>query len=131
MPAAEPLAGWRIVAAPAALDSLVTDPDSTALRLAPDDVLVVGSPAPPGVDDPHAIVEPDTGWSAFTFTETAFADGPAHRVEWALPSDRPALAQGLVAGVPAKVWFAMDGTVLVMCATAHAHDLGARIGADA
>lgn len=129
MPACETLHGWRVIATPAALDHLAwesTSADSFVLRLAPDDALVVSASRAPTVDDPHAIVEPDSGWSAWRYDEAAFEAVAAHHIEWSLPHDRPALAQGLVAGVPAKVWFA-GGTVLVICASAYAAELDIRI----
>ena len=131
MPASEALYGWRVVADPTALDTLSwssASPDSIVLRLAPDDALVLGATAV-HVDDPHAIVEPDSGWRGWRYSETAFAAHVAHHVEWTLPGERPALAQGLVAGVPVKLWFAGDGTVLVVCAAAYAAELTDRIGA--
>ena len=57
----------------------------------------------------------------------------ARHIEWPLPTERPALAQGAVAGVPAKVWLP-DGTgagrvgdVLLLTATAYADELTDRL----
>ena len=57
----------------------------------------------------------------------------ARHVEWPLPSERPALAQGAVAGVPAKVFLpdgiggAGAGDVLLLTATAYADELMDRL----
>ena len=50
----------------------------------------------------------------------------APHVEWHLPVDRPAFAQGRVAGVPAKLWLETD-RVLLVTATAHADELAERL----
>ena len=49
-------------------------------------------------------------------------------VEWALLDERPALAQGFVATVPARVWLP-DGSdrVLLITATAFADELAGRL----
>ena len=47
-------------------------------------------------------------------------------IEWPLPAERPALAQGFVAGVPAKLWLKADGALL-LCAAAYAHELTDRL----
>jgi hypothetical protein len=121
----EPLPGLRVVADPVALDGAIwAGPDVIVLRLAPDDALAIGAT---GVDlaDPHAIVEPDAGFSGAWLA----LDDVARHIEWPLPSERPALAQGAVAGVPAKV-FLPDGTagdVLLLTATAYARELMDRL----
>ncbi len=65
MPVFEPLPGVRVVADPAAIDALVAalPAQRPHLRLAPDDVLVIGT-AGVAVDDPDAIVEPEAGFVA-------------------------------------------------------------------
>ncbi len=123
MPVLEPLHGLRVVADPAALDAARWDgADVTVLRFAPDDALVLGALGV-DVDDDNAIVEPETG----------FVGGwlPLHEVlphvEWSLPTGRPALAQGMVAGVPAKLWIDGDGDVLLVTAAAYADELSGRL----
>ena len=48
-------------------------------------------------------------------------------IEWSLPVDRPAFAQGSIAGVPAKLWLAGDRTALLLTATAYADELERRL----
>ncbi|MFP5341710.1 MAG: hypothetical protein ACLGIJ_02110 [Candidatus Limnocylindria bacterium] len=123
MPGRERMPGVRVVAEPAALDGARWAGDGViVLRTAPDEALALGAT---GVEvaDPHAIVEADAG----------FVGGPvdlervmAH-VEWGLPAERPALAQGSIAGVPAKLWLTDAGALLVVQA-AWADELAERIG---
>ena len=121
----EPLPGLRVVADPVALDAAHwVGTEVTVLRFAPDDALAIGAT---GVDlaDDDAIVEPDTGFSGAWLP----LDAVARHIEWPLPSERPALAQGAVAGVPAKVFLpdgiadAGAGDVLLLTATAYADEL--------
>ena len=125
----EPLSGLRVVADPVALDAASwVGADVIVLRLAPDDALAIGATT---VDlaDPHAIVELEAGFSGAWLA----LDDVAGHVEWPLPAERPALAQGAVAGVPAKV-FLPDGAgarhvgdVLLLTATAYADELTERL----
>ena len=124
-PVLETLHGLRVVAEPEALDAARwVGTDLTVLRFAPDDALAIGATA---VDlaDPHAIVEPEAGFAGAWLA----LDDVAHHVEWSLPAERPALAQGAFAGVPAKL-FLPDGNgtgrvgdVLLLTATAYADEL--------
>jgi hypothetical protein len=125
VPALEPLHGLRVVADPAALDvALWRGEDVTVLRFAPDDAMALGATAV-DVADEHAIVESEVG---FAGAWLPLDDVLAH-LEWPLPTERPALAQGSIAGVPAKVWLPDDGdgTVLVITPTAYADELAGRL----
>ena len=103
MPALEPLPGLRVVADPAALDARALarpdDVDRPALRAR----TTRSRSAPTGVevDDPDAIVEPEAGFVGAWLAGRAVV---ARHIEWPLPTERPALAQGSIAGVPAKLW---------------------------
>ena len=100
MPALERLRGLRVVADPAALDAARwTGVDVLALRLAPDDTLAIGATGVE-LEDDHAIVEDERGYVG---AWCGLAEVARH-AEWSLPTVRPALAQGAIAGVPAKVW---------------------------
>lgn len=114
--------GLRVVGDPAALDAARwTGDDILVLRLAPDETLALGATAV-DVDDANAIVEDEAG---FTACAVDIDDVMAH-VEWALPTDRPTLAQGSIAGVPAKLWLTEVGATLVVHA-AYAADLQDRL----
>lgn len=127
MPALERLRGQRVVADPDALDGArwTARPGAvvTVLRLAPDDALAIDA-AGVEIDDPHAIVEDEVGfvgaWCAI--------DDVARHAEWSPPDQRPALAQGAIDGVPAKLWIDDDDHVLVLAAAAYAAVLAERLG---
>ena len=76
------------------------------------------------LDDPDAIVEDERGyvgaWCPFEVIRP--------QTEWSPPADRPALAQGSIAGVPAKVWLPDDGDVLVVATAAQAAGLAEKLG---
>ena len=124
MRALELLLGLRVVADPVALDAARWQGDEvTVLRFAPDDAFAIGADGVE-VDDPEAIVESETG---FVGVWHPVSDLLAH-IEWSLPAGRPALAQGSVATVPAKLWLpAEDGDALLLTAAAYADDLTSRL----
>ena len=123
MRALEPLRGLRVVADPAALDGASWQGDEvTVLRFAPDDVFAIGADDA-DIDDAHAIIESEVGYAG------AWIPGEEilSHVEWSLPAERPALAQGSIAGVPAKVWLRDGGRVLLLTAAAYADELTDRL----
>ena len=124
MPGLDRLHGLRVVAEPAALDAARWrgGADITVLRLAPDDAFAIGADAV-DIDDEHAIIESEAGFAGAWLPVEAIA----HHVEWALPTDRPALAQGAVAQVPARVWLPGDGDALLFIAAAYADELAGRL----
>jgi hypothetical protein len=130
------LPAWRLVAGPAAIDAARWSGDPVVLRSAPDEAIGIGAtgvttPASGAAADPHAIALPDAGLAGAWLDAAGLAQVVAH-VEWHLPDARPALAQGKVAGVPAKVWLAAPGErrglALLVVQAAHAHDLADRLG---
>ena len=124
MPALERLRGLRVVAAPESLDRADWHgEDVTILRFAPDDAFGLGARSV-DVDDEHAIAEDEAGLVG-AWLEPA---GLEPHTEWPLPTERPALAQGSIAGVPAKLWLPADGDALLLTAAAHAHELESRLG---
>ena len=124
MLALEPLHGLRVVADPAALDGARwKGADVTVLRFAPDDAFAIGAESV-DIEDEHAIVEPEVGFAGGWLT----VDAVERHVEWPLPTERPALAQGFVATVPAKVWLPDDGKALLLTAAAYADELAGRLG---
>ena len=128
MPTLERLRGLRVVADPGALDSarwtpLVADREVLVLRLAPDDALAIGAAAVE-LDDVHAIVEDERGFvGAWCAVEDL-----VHHAEWSLPATRPALAQGAIAGVPAKVWLPDGDRALLVATNAASATLADRLG---
>jgi hypothetical protein len=114
----------RVVADPAALDAASWQGDRvTVLRFAPDDAFALGADGV-DVDDPDAIVESEAGFVGAWLPVSALL---AH-IEWSLPIERPDLAQGSVANVPAKLWLpAEDGDALLLTAAALADDLMSRL----
>ena len=129
MLALEPLRGLRVVAEPRAIDGLAPGEGALVLRLAPDDALVLDSSMTPEtmrVADEHAIVEAEAGFAGCWLAPEELDEVIVPHVEWPLPAERPALAQGFVAGVPAKLWLTADGALL-LCAAAYAHELTDRL----
>ena len=125
MPAFETIHVLRVVADPAALDGARWIDDQGILRTAPDEILAISASAVL-VDDLDPIVVDDLGFVG------AWLD-PAEvepHIEWSLPTDRPALTQGSIAGVPAKLWLPAEGDALLLTAAAYAHELASRLGWD-
>lgn len=122
-----PIAGWRIIADPTALDNAVWPPRATAVRISPDDAFVIGRTMPT-VADPHAIITPEHGFVGATLNRADVAHIAERHIEWVVPTARPALAQGQIAGVPAKLMLNDDGTTLLLVAAAAHHELAARLG---
>ena len=124
MPALDRLRGVRVVAAPASLDRATwAGADVTVLRIAPDDAFAIGATSVE-IDDEHAIVEVEHGFVGAWLDP---ADIEPH-AEWPLPAERPALAQGSIAGLPAKLWLPGSGEALLLTAAAYAHELAGRLG---
>jgi hypothetical protein len=121
------LVGWRIIADPAALDEAPWPSDSRVVRISPDDVFLVGAHEPSIPGDPHAIVTPEHGFSGAALSATQLADIGLHHIEWAVPGSGPALAQGQIAGVPAKLVLHADGSALLLVACAAQHELEERL----
>ena len=126
MLALERLNATRIVALPRAIDTAVWPDDALAFRLAADEVLVTAAEAATAVDDPHAIVEHETGFSFVWLEHVTAVDFLERECDWELPDERPAFAQGLVAGLPLKIWFERE-RVLFVVASPFAADLTERL----
>ena len=127
MLACEPLAGWRIIADPEALDSATWPGDATVVRISPDDAYIIGT-TEPRVSDPHAIITPEFGFNGIDLSAAQVDWIAERRIEWALPADRPALAQGQIAGVASKLRLLADGSAQLLVATAAHHELLDRLG---
>lgn len=121
----ERLEGLRIIANAAALDVADWPDGSRVFRLAPDDVFLLGD-GEVHLEDPHAIIELETGFSGMTMEPVAALAWLEATCEWELPRQRPAFAQGAVAGLAVKLWFDED-EVFVMTASAFAAELAERM----
>jgi hypothetical protein len=126
VPALDRFTVTRIVAAPGAIDAAVWPEGTLVFRLAPDEVLIAPAVNATAVDDPHAIVELETGLSAVWLEHVTAIDVLERECDWALPQERPAFAQGIVAGLPVKAWFERD-RVLFIVASPFAADLRERL----
>ncbi len=115
-PVLEPLDCVRVVTTPAALAGAAWSPEVVVLRTAPDEAIVVGSDVPP-LDDPHAIIESDRGWHGAWVEISAAETFLASAADWSLPEQRPALAQGMVAGLSVKVWIDSERALFVVSHT--------------
>ena len=125
----ERLRGLRLVAQPAAVDGARWDGDPaelTVLRFAPDDAFGIGARGVE-VDDEHAIVEDEIGYVGAWLSDEVLEHLVLPRIDWPLPTERPVLAQGLVAGVPAKLWLTEDRRALLLAAAPFAEELRARL----
>lgn len=124
----------RVVASPEAIDGAVwrdegPGPDEfepLVVRLAPDDVFAIGATGVQ-IDDAHAIVEHEVGFTALMFPADEFVDLIVPHLEWPPPIERPAFAQGAVAGVPAKVYLDSTGAAIVLVLAAYLDDLLSRL----
>ncbi|MBA3357269.1 MAG: hypothetical protein H0U18_15285 [Pyrinomonadaceae bacterium] len=126
MPELKLFHGTRIVATPAALDTAVWPQDALALRLAPDEVFVTPAITADIVDDQHAIVAPDAGFAGAWIVPDEALEFLQRSCEWELPLERPAFAQGAVAGLPVKLWLE-DDRVLFLVPAPYATDLEERM----
>ena len=120
---AERLVGWRIIATPAALDAVKWPKGSRVVRISPDDVFLIGAAEPKVPRDPHAIITPEHGFSGIELSAEQVASIAERHIEWQLPVARPAMGQGQIAGVPAKLLLAADGSALLLVACAASHEL--------
>lgn len=124
----ETLRGMRVVGPPETLDGLeqgVLGNGVTALRFAPDDLFAVGA-GDIEIADEAAILAEESGFVGAWLTATELERWVLPHIEWPLPTGRPAVAQGLVAGVPAKLWLDRD-RALLLCAAAYGHELAERL----
>ena len=121
----ERLRATRVVATPEALDRAVVATGCIVLRIAPDEALIIGE-HPITADDPHAIVVDDAGWCGAWLSAEAAERFLRAECQFSTPPERPALAQGMVAGLPVKLWLEAERTLFVV-PHVFAHDLQARM----
>lgn len=123
------LAGLRVAATPSALDAARWPDDALTLRLSPDEALVLTAATTldaGALDDPHAIVVCDRSWRGWWLPTADALDLIERHADWAPADDRPAFTQGLVAGIPAKLWLGHE-RALVAVAAPYAATFAARL----
>ena len=118
----ERLEATRIVASPETLDRLSLPAGAFALRTAPDELLVEGEMPRDAVDDNHALVERETSFASAWVEREEATRFLQRACPWALPTERPAFAQGAVAEIPVKLWFE-EASVRFVVPAAYAADL--------
>jgi hypothetical protein len=118
---AEPLSGWRVVANPSSVDEI----RGVVLRFAPDDALVLSDTAVE-ISDPDAIVERDSGWVSLRLSEEEALALISVHASWRAPVERPAFTQGMLAGLPTKVYLNGAASLIVVPAP-FAHELDERL----
>jgi hypothetical protein len=114
-----------VVAAPEAIDrARWAGDDVVVVRFAPDEAFGIGAT---GVetDDPEAIAVAETGFTAIRLSGADLARVAGH-VDWALPAEPGVLAQGKIAGVPAKLLSGDPALLLIQAG--YGHDLLDRLG---
>jgi hypothetical protein len=117
----------RIVATPAALDGTKWTDDALALRIAPDELLLTNTTGREIKNaDRHAIVTNDNGFCGAWVRAGEALEFLQQTCEWELPHERPAFAQGAVAGLPVKLWLENE-RVLFLVPAAYAADLEERM----
>ena len=113
MPGVEIINGRRVVATSAAIDSGRFPPNAHVLRIAPDDVLVIGDGSIELADD-DAIIEADAGWCALRVGEEQATEIIARHAAWNPPAHRPVMVQGMIAGLAAKVYLDGDNSLIIV-----------------
>jgi hypothetical protein len=109
--AVESLAATRIVARPAALEVASWPPGTIVLPIATDEALVIGD-IPGDINDPHAIIEEEGGFVVLRLTRAELDDWMSRESEWTLPRSPTSFSQGMVAGLPVKIW--VDGDLAMV-----------------
>jgi hypothetical protein len=115
VPGLEIAAGIRVVAGPEALEAARWHGDDVdVLRIAPDEALALGATGADVDGDADAIVEPEVGFAVALLTASEAGDLGAH-ADWPIPETPGTLAQGKIAGVPAKLLVG-EPTLLLLAA---------------
>lgn len=101
----------RVGATPAAIDALAQVVE--VWRIAPDEALVPGDPAP-STTDPHAIVVRDAGWHIAHLHPDEARRVLRQATDWPIPETRPVLLQGAAHHVPLKVRLTADAATIAV-----------------
>ncbi len=108
------MAATHIVATPAALDEATWAPETLVLRLAADEALILPPVEEVSLADPHAIVVPDSGYAGAWMAADEALAFLERTCEWEVPSQRPAFAQGAVAGIATKLWLETERVLFLV-----------------
>jgi hypothetical protein len=131
VPALEPIVGVRVVADAESIDRAAWVPSigTRVWRTAPDEAFgwQPGATISVSVDDADAIIEPEDGFVAATLSPKD-VEWVGRHVEIPLPTDLPALVQGKIAGVPARLGLLPDGGGVLLAHAAYAEELTRRLG---
>ena len=124
----ETVRGVRVVAPGATLDTMVVADGGLVLRFAPDEAFVILPEPGRELDEAfaEAIVVAETGLVGCWLTSDELTARVVPHIDWGLPATRPTMAQGLIAGVPAKLWLE-SGRALLLCAAPYAFELAERL----
>jgi hypothetical protein len=114
VPVLNRISATRIVATPAALDAATWPAEALVLRFAPDEVFITPPAEQVSLTDPHTIVIAEGGYAGLWLSATEALDFLERACEWELPSERPAFAQGAVAGIPAKLWLETERVLFII-----------------
>lgn len=123
MPAPEMLGVIRVIASPVAIGSISSD--GVVLQIAADEALILDA-TDVVVDDEAAITVPDDGFVGLQMTRDQLAAWCRREAEWDLPDLVSYFTQGMVAGLPIKIWVNGD-RALVIGRTSLARDLEERL----
>jgi hypothetical protein len=115
----------RVVATPDSLAAADWPEGARVLPLAPDEVLVLGVNRAE-VDDPAALIEPESGFWLVETTRAKVEEWVAANAVWPLPDSPRYFVQGSVAGIPVKIDVADDGALIVTRLSLR-HDLEERL----
>ena len=119
------LEATRIAASSSALDDLVLAANHLLMRTAKDEALVIPA-ADLKLSDPHALIVAEGGFAGIWLSRGEALDFLERNCEWELPKERPAFAQGMVAGIPTKIWLEPE-RVLLLVPVPYAHDFGEQL----
>ena len=103
----------RIVGTAVSLDALTLPDDVIFLRLAPDEAYIY-PPTKVELSDEWAIVKQDSGMAGAWMPAEMMTDLLERLCEWEVPTVRPVLCQGMVAGLPAKLWVEKERALLLV-----------------
>lgn len=109
------MSATRIVATQSALDTAQWSDDTLVLRIAPDEALAF-PPTDVALDDKYAIVTTDSSFAGVWVDSDTAATLLSHHCEWEVPRQRPALAQGSVAGLATKLWLEEERVLFLVLA---------------